>query len=210
MTDPYNSDLGSVPVGPGFRVPFTVISPWTRNGGVFTESASHESQTLFLEKWAAAIGKGFTTSEMTQWRRQQMSDLTKMFDFSNKDSSVPSLPQVRKASQDSNGNYNGGSVCQSKYGGKEPPIPYSNQTNNLQTELGFKGESSICFVVVVITQDRSRRQESEIVTDGLLLFSKLLLRPDYSHPWKPNRRTLLDFRTRLFSFELHQWRSNSL
>jgi len=69
-----------------------------------------------------------------------MSDLTKMFNFAQKDSSIPSLPKVRAASQDSNGNYNGASICNSKYGGKEPPIPYTNQTNNLATQKGFKGE----------------------------------------------------------------------
>lgn len=42
------------PTGPGFRLPFTVISPWTRGGIVFTEPSDHISQTLFLEQWAAA------------------------------------------------------------------------------------------------------------------------------------------------------------
>jgi len=70
-----------------------------------------------------------------------MSDLTKMFDFANKDSSVPALPQIRAASQDKNGDYNGAAICTAKYGGKEPPIPYGNQTNALVTETGFKGTS---------------------------------------------------------------------
>lgn len=32
----------------GFRVPFYIISPWTRGGNVFTEHADHTSQSEFL------------------------------------------------------------------------------------------------------------------------------------------------------------------
>ena len=60
MEDPFDYNLGMQPVGPGFRVPFYIISPWTRKGGVFTEHASHDSQILFLEKWSAAHGKNWT------------------------------------------------------------------------------------------------------------------------------------------------------
>lgn len=170
LKDPFTPSLGIQPVGPGFRLPFTVVSPWTRKGGVFTEISSHESQNLFLEKWAAAIGKPFTTQEMTQWRRQQMSDLTKMFDFSNKDTSVPSLPQVRAPSQDKNGNYNGAATCTAKYGGKEPPIPYANQTNNLQTELGFKGELKLCRSLLRLKFETSRGARP-LLTTCTTLFS---------------------------------------
>lgn len=45
--------------GPGFRLPFYIVSPWTRGKSVFTEMADHSSQTLFLEKWLAAKGQPF-------------------------------------------------------------------------------------------------------------------------------------------------------
>ena len=39
---------------------------------------------MFVEKWAAARGyKGVLSKELTQWRRDHMSDLTKAFDFNH-------------------------------------------------------------------------------------------------------------------------------
>ncbi|KAL9931358.1 hypothetical protein V8E36_009755 [Tilletia maclaganii] len=139
-SDPYNTALGPAPAGPGFRLPFTVISPYTRGGVVFSEPSSHESQILFLEKWSAAIGRPWQTAEMSDWRRAHMSDLTRIFDFEHSDVSVPSLPSVRAASQDAFGNYNGAAVCQQKYGTVQPAIPYGNQSEatSLITETGFK------------------------------------------------------------------------
>ena len=139
IVDPYNKTLGQQPVGPGFRVPFYVVSPFTRNGGVFSEPAAHESQILFVEQWAKAIGKPFTQASVTQWRRQQLSDLTSMFDFSRADTSLPNLPDVRQASQDSNGMYNGASTCKAKYGGGQPDVPYTqNDADAWVLEHGFK------------------------------------------------------------------------
>ena len=65
----------------GFRVPFFIVSPWTRGGAVFTEPADHISQLLFMEKWAAARGKRFTIEAISDWRREHMSDLTDIFDW---------------------------------------------------------------------------------------------------------------------------------
>jgi phospholipase C len=83
ITDPYNTNFGLVPMGPGFRLPFYVVSPFTRGGNVFTEHADHNSQIMFVEKWLAAKGYNVTTEQMPEWRREHMSDLTKAFDFNN-------------------------------------------------------------------------------------------------------------------------------
>lgn len=139
MLDPYNKTLGQQPVGPGFRVPFYIVSPFTRSGGIFSEPAAHESQILFIEQWAKAIGKPFTQQSMTQWRRQQLSDLTSIFDFSHVDISLPNLPDVRKASQDANGDYDGSAVCKAKYGGGQPDVPYTQKDADAWLlEHGFK------------------------------------------------------------------------
>lgn len=46
---PLNTDLVcSVIDSIGFRLPFYVISPWTRGGHVFTERADHNSQIMFV------------------------------------------------------------------------------------------------------------------------------------------------------------------
>ena len=55
--DPYG-DSGYTFVGPGFRLPFYIISPWTRGGTVFAEHADHNSQILFIEAWQKAKNGG--------------------------------------------------------------------------------------------------------------------------------------------------------
>lgn len=68
----------------GYRVPFTIISPWTRGGNVFTEHADHNSQIMFVETWLEALGyKGVITDQMPSWRRAHMSNLVNAFDFDN-------------------------------------------------------------------------------------------------------------------------------
>ena len=138
--NPYSPNDGPAPAGPGFRLPFTIVSPWTRKGGVFTEWSAHESQILFLEQWAAAQGKGFTTQEMNPWRRRELSNLVRAFDFSAKDVSVPDLPTVRAPTTASNGQYNGQTTCQAANPNHQPSPPYGkqNETTALATETGFK------------------------------------------------------------------------
>ncbi|KAK7204669.1 hypothetical protein BZA70DRAFT_279730 [Myxozyma melibiosi] len=142
FTDPEDPD-NYVPSGPGFRVPFYVVSPWTRGGKVFTEPADHNSQILFLEQWAKAIGKDFTSAEMTTWRREHMSNLINMFDFENPDYSIPTIANTSYPSIASDGSYNGYSLCEEKYStlyDRRTPVPYGNQTedDSLYTEDGYK------------------------------------------------------------------------
>ena len=141
MKDPFNKTAGLQPIGPGFRVPFYIVSPWTRNGGVFTEVAAHESQILFLEEWAKARGKGFHTKEMNTWRRKHMSNLVSAFDFENPDYSKPNIARVKTAHRDPvTGDYDGSSRCLHKYDNDvTPPVPYKNQTDDyLNIEKGHK------------------------------------------------------------------------
>lgn len=129
MQDPFNKTAGMQPTGPGFRVPFYIISPWTRRGGVFTEMAAHESQILFLEEWAKARGQGFHVKEVNTWRRKHFSNLLSAFDFANPDYSVPGLPDVEPAHRDPITNsFNGAAHCLTKYlGNVSPPVPYRHQ-----------------------------------------------------------------------------------
>lgn len=138
VTDPFNTTLGTQPIGPGFRLPFYVISPWTRNGGVFSEVASHESQTLFLEQWAKAKGTPFTMAEIGQWRRDTLSDLTRMFDFSNKDASAITFKNTVRAPSIADGKYNGAAACKAKYGGGQPPVPFADNPVAFPMEKGWK------------------------------------------------------------------------
>lgn len=68
----------------GFRVPFYMISPWTRGNRIFTERADHNSQILFLEQWLTARGySSIQTDQMVPWRRAHMSNLINALDLDN-------------------------------------------------------------------------------------------------------------------------------
>lgn len=68
----------------GVRVPFYMVSPWTRGGHVFTEHADHNSQILFIEEWLSAKGyDNVRTDGMVPWRRQNMANLLNALDFDN-------------------------------------------------------------------------------------------------------------------------------
>ncbi|CAN8103510.1 unnamed protein product [Discula destructiva] len=138
--DPY-SGLGQVYTGPGFRLPFYIVSPWTRGGHVFTERADHISQIKFVEQWLTALGyKNITTDQIPAWRREHMSDLVAAFDFSSPDVSMPSIPTAETPHKNAQGIYDGSSYCESLYAEQRPPVPYGNQVaeDALATEEGFK------------------------------------------------------------------------
>lgn len=141
LNDPYD-EVGYTYNGPGFRVPFYIISPWTRGGSVFTEHADHNSQIMFIEEWLAAKGKNVTTNQMAPWRRQHMSSLVNAFDFANPDYSLPALPNAPAPHTDLGGAYDGASYCESQYAETRPPVPYTNQISpsnvSSLSEQGFK------------------------------------------------------------------------
>lgn len=140
LQDPYGT--GYTFIGPGLRVPFYIISPWTRHGGVFVEHADHNSQIMFIEKWQAAKGRDVESKEMVAWRRDNMGDLLNAFDFDNPDYSVPELPDAPPPHKNKDGNYDGSSNCQSLYPNNQPPVPYTGDgvINDMASvvEKGFK------------------------------------------------------------------------
>lgn len=142
QTFPSGNISSLVPTGPGFRVPFYAISPYTRGGRVFTEPSDHYSQLLFLEKWAReAYNLNFTVNSIPEWRRKHMSDLVNMFNFDRQDLSVPVLTQVEEPNFHKNGTTDNVQKCQEKYKDlAEPPVPYGDQTEAtaLQYEKGYK------------------------------------------------------------------------
>ncbi|MFD4259168.1 phosphocholine-specific phospholipase C [Streptomyces sp. NPDC058534] len=64
------------PVGPGPRVPMTIVSPWTVGGFVSSQAFDHTSVLRFLEKWT-----GVREPNISAWRRSVFGDLTSAFDF---------------------------------------------------------------------------------------------------------------------------------
>ncbi|KAL6252362.1 hypothetical protein RBB50_000080 [Rhinocladiella similis] len=144
IDDPHKL-YGNTYVGPGFRVPFYIVSPWTRTktGAVFTENADHNSQILFIEEWLAAKGKSVVTDQMVPWRRQHMSNLVNAFDFDHPDYSVPKIPEAPAPVIDAQGAYYHGSFeCIAKFADARPRIPLPNQIDPegvpTLSEQGFK------------------------------------------------------------------------
>ncbi|MDL4772083.1 phosphocholine-specific phospholipase C [Actinomadura xylanilytica] len=64
------------PIGLGFRVPMTVVSPWSAGGHVCSEVFDHTSTIRFLERWL-----GVREPNISPWRRTVAGDLTSAFDF---------------------------------------------------------------------------------------------------------------------------------
>jgi len=73
------------PIGLGWRVPFFIVSPWTRGDNVYSEVADHTSTIQFIEKRF-----GVRCPNISPWRRAVTSDLVSAFDFENPDYSWPS------------------------------------------------------------------------------------------------------------------------
>ncbi len=65
---------GGLPVGPGFRVPCIIVSPWTVGGYVCSESFDHTSVLRFLEEVT-----GVPEPNISAYRRQALGDLTGAF-----------------------------------------------------------------------------------------------------------------------------------
>jgi phospholipase C len=80
---------GGKPIGPGFRVPMTVISPWTKGGYVCSQVFDHTSLTQFIEQRF-----GIHCPNISDWRRAICGDLTSAFNFSNSDTSWPTFPDT--------------------------------------------------------------------------------------------------------------------
>jgi len=101
-----------LPVGLGYRVPCIIVSPWTVGGFVCTEQSDHTSQLRFLEHIT-----GVTETNISQWRRDNVGDLTSAFRFGQPDFNPPSLP-------DTSGQYN-----LSQYEISQFPLPTVPTTN---------------------------------------------------------------------------------
>jgi phospholipase C len=77
------------PWGLGFRVPFTVVSPWSKGGWVNSQVFSACSIGMFLEKWL-----GITVPAITPWHRSICGDLTTCFNFATPNDTFPTLPDL--------------------------------------------------------------------------------------------------------------------
>jgi phospholipase C len=105
-------------VGPGFRVPMIIVSPWTAGGWVFSGQSDHTSSLRFLEKIT-----GVPAPNISNWRRQNMSDLTHAFRFDSYDARPPRI-------LDTSGPLQVAQYTSTQY--PLPAIPDTNQTPPVQ------------------------------------------------------------------------------
>jgi phospholipase C len=75
------------PIGLGTRVPFVVISPWSKGGYVNSQVFDHTSVVQFIEKRF-----GVHEANISPWRRAVAGDLTSIFNFQNPNDAHAPLP----------------------------------------------------------------------------------------------------------------------
>ena len=76
--------VGGVPIGPGFRVPCTIVSPWTAGGYVSSETMDHTSLIRILERVF-----GVREPNISAWRRKTMGDMTGALRFDRRPARFP-------------------------------------------------------------------------------------------------------------------------
>jgi phospholipase C len=82
----------SGPIGLGTRVPFLVISPWSKGGYVNSQVFDHTSVIQFVEKRFGVFERN-----ISPWRRAVAGDLTSAFNFANPNDAIPALPNIDSA-----------------------------------------------------------------------------------------------------------------
>lgn len=87
-----------LPIGMGFRVPYMVISPWSRGGHVVSQVFDHSSVNQLLEVWL-----NISIPTLSPWRRVVAGDLLSSLDFDHPDYSWPTdLPDTNGYVEESN------------------------------------------------------------------------------------------------------------
>ena len=79
----------SGPIGLGTRVPFLVISPWSKGGYVVSQVFDHTSVIRLIERRF-----GVREDNITPWRRAVVGDLTSAFNFATPNSGRVHLPDT--------------------------------------------------------------------------------------------------------------------
>jgi phospholipase C len=119
LTSPGGTPGDGLPVGPGFRVPCIIVSPWTAGGWVFSEPSDHTSHLRFLEQIT-----GVEAPNISAYRRKALSDLTGAFRLGS-NSGPPVLPDTS------------GPLTVAQYTSSQfplPPFPGADQTPPTQQE----------------------------------------------------------------------------
>jgi phospholipase C len=82
-------------VGPGFRVPLTIVSPWAPPNTVFKGVMDHTSILQFIERNFSTSATPITLPTIAAARRE-LADLTAAFDFSQAPNTPTTLPTAEE------------------------------------------------------------------------------------------------------------------
>jgi phospholipase C len=145
-----NEFIGSLPIGPGPRVPMIVCSPWTRGGFVDSNSYDHTSVLRFLETWT-----GVQAPNITAWRRSVTGDLTAAFDFASPDFSVPTLPDTVPLITQSDAEKSFPAVAPPAEGAQAMPVQESGTRPHRPTQLMPHADVTISRSVYTVTATMS-------------------------------------------------------
>jgi len=83
------TSIPNAPIGLNCRVPFLVISPWSKGGYVNSQLFDHTSVIRFIEQRF-----GVFEANISPWRRAVCGDLTSCFNFATPNDQTPTLPST--------------------------------------------------------------------------------------------------------------------
>ncbi|SAK75001.1 non-hemolytic phospholipase C [Caballeronia hypogeia] len=140
------------PIGLGFRVPMTIVSPWSKGGYVCSEVFDHTSIIQFIEHRF-----GIQCANISPWRRSICGDLSSAFDFESPDHAWPFLPDTSRYVSVAD------SECASL---PEPNIPAAQRMP--RQEPGTRPSRALPYEhhVDAYVHDRARMLELRIINKG--------------------------------------------
>jgi phospholipase C len=95
LTSPGGTPGDGLPIGLGFRVPTTLVSPWTVGGNVCSDVFDHTSLIRLLE-----VRFGVVEPLISAWRRQTCGDLTTALNFSGQPARWPANSALQLGAAD--------------------------------------------------------------------------------------------------------------
>ena len=92
LSSPGGTAGNGLPIGLGFRVPTTLVSPWTVGGNVYSGVLDHTSLIRIIE-----ARFGVMEPNISAWRRQTVGDFTPALNFTGQAALWPAIPAIQLA-----------------------------------------------------------------------------------------------------------------
>ncbi len=95
LSSPGGTAGDGLPIGLGFRVPVTLVSPWTVGGNIYSGVLDHTSLIRIIE-----ARFGVTEPNISAWRRQTVGDFTSALNFTGQPALWPANPAIQLRAAD--------------------------------------------------------------------------------------------------------------